>query len=173
MYDWLEQLEVTSIISSIFSPVDCYDVPIQEPCKFNRKWYSHKFNSSSLRYEVALSLRCNYLFWVHRPFSFGKHADLKIIEYWMWCFPQVHFFKIIHFIVIHAWKHDLLQNIYHISLLSLKWIITRITESQTRPDGQNVCWAGETVFAQPSDLQVQSTKCYSRGVFFMTKLSLQ
>jgi len=58
--------------------VDDTDCPIQEPSPFSPKWYSHKFKSAGLRYEVAVSLQKGDICWVNGPFPCGSHPDIKI-----------------------------------------------------------------------------------------------
>ena len=61
------------------SSVDCTDVQIQEPAPFDKKWFSHKTRSATLRYEVRLSLE-GYLVWVNVPYPAGQYSDLVILK---------------------------------------------------------------------------------------------
>ena len=60
--------------------VDGTDCPINEPQPFNKKWYSHKFKSAGLRYEVGVGLQSGDICWVNGPFPCGSWSDLKIFK---------------------------------------------------------------------------------------------
>lgn len=59
--------------------VDCTDCPINEPFPFDTKWYSHKFKSSGLRYEIALRIASGNINWVSGPFPAGV-PDINIFR---------------------------------------------------------------------------------------------
>ena len=46
-----------------------------------RKYYSHKFKGSGLRYEVGLSIQKGDIYWIFGPFKCGQFTDLMI--FWM------------------------------------------------------------------------------------------
>ena len=53
--------------------LDGTDFSINEPTPFDRKWWSHKFNKSALRYEVGICIRTGHIVWVN-----GEWSDLKL-----------------------------------------------------------------------------------------------
>lgn len=71
--EWSNPCETTPIF---FLSVDGIHCPIQEPTvghKYskNPKYYSHKFNTAALSYEVALSVFSNEVAWINGPFPAG------------------------------------------------------------------------------------------------------
>lgn len=65
---------------------DGTDLRIQEPKSYERKWYSHKFKSAGLRYEIGISVTSGQIVWVHGPFPAGEYNDrgifnLKMLSY--------------------------------------------------------------------------------------------
>lgn len=56
------------------------DCKIVEPTPFDPSWFSHKFRSAGVRYEIAVSVFTGYIVWVHGPYPCGSHIDLKIFE---------------------------------------------------------------------------------------------
>ncbi len=58
--------------------LDGTDCPIQEPIPFNPKWFSHKFKSAGVRYEVGLCIQTGWIVWVNGPFPCGRYPDLRI-----------------------------------------------------------------------------------------------
>ena len=71
-------------LNSCLVTVDGTDFPIVEPwqfeLEFNRKFYSHKFKQSGLRYEVAIAVYTGDIVWFHGPFPCGAFNDLKIFS---------------------------------------------------------------------------------------------
>ena len=72
--------------------VDGTDCPIQEPAKmvdchsplpFDKKWFSHKFRSSGVRYEVAVCIATGEIVWVNGPFPCGQWPDVRIFSTWL------------------------------------------------------------------------------------------
>ena len=59
--------------------IDGTDFRIQEPAPFNRTWYSHKFRGPGFRYEVAISLDGNLVWW-NGPWRCGSNPDLAIFR---------------------------------------------------------------------------------------------
>ncbi len=84
-----EQISNTTIYSRI-EFLSCYcrwygtDFPIVEPwpfeLDFNRKFYSHKFKSSGLRYKSAIAVYTDNIVWFHGPFPWRAFNDLKIFS---------------------------------------------------------------------------------------------
>lgn len=62
-----------------YSSIDGTDFRIAEPYPFDKGWYSHKFNSAALRYEIAVSISGNIV-WCHGPFPAGTWPDNKIFN---------------------------------------------------------------------------------------------
>jgi hypothetical protein len=60
--------------------VDCTDCRIQEPTPFSKQWYSHKFKSAGLRYEVAVCIQTGYICWMNGPFKCGSNPDISIFR---------------------------------------------------------------------------------------------
>ncbi len=48
---------------------------------FWRGWYSHKFKSGGLRYEVALCIQTGWIVWINGPYPAGKWPDLSIYRH--------------------------------------------------------------------------------------------
>ena len=57
--------------------IDGTDCRIQEPRPFNKRWFSHKFHSAGLRYEVGLAIDGGIV-WISGPFPCGEWPDLAI-----------------------------------------------------------------------------------------------
>ena len=53
---------------------------IQEPMPFSPRWYSHKFKSAGLRYEVGVGIANGHIVWSHGPFPCGEYNDLAIFR---------------------------------------------------------------------------------------------
>ena len=45
-----------------------------------RKFFSHKFKGSGLRYEVAISILCGEIVWVNGPYPPGRYNDLMVFR---------------------------------------------------------------------------------------------
>ena len=60
--------------------IDGTDCRINEPTPFDRKWYSHKFRSAGVRYEIGVALRRSEIVWVNGPFPCGRNPDLVIFR---------------------------------------------------------------------------------------------
>jgi hypothetical protein len=58
--------------------VDGTDFKIYNPHIFDKKWYSFKFRSAGLRWEVAVSIYSGDIVWINGPFPCGQWPDLKI-----------------------------------------------------------------------------------------------
>lgn len=61
-----------------FTSLDGVDFKISEPSPFNPSFYSHKFKSAGLRYEIGLCLRTGEIIWAHGGYPCGDYPDLKI-----------------------------------------------------------------------------------------------
>lgn len=48
---------------------------IYEPTPFDKMWYSQKFNTAVLRYEVGLCIFYDRICWKYSPLSSGSHPD--------------------------------------------------------------------------------------------------
>lgn len=60
--------------------VDCTDCSILEPYPFDRKWFSHKFKSAALRYEIGVVIETGDISWVNGPFPAGENPDISIFR---------------------------------------------------------------------------------------------
>lgn len=60
--------------------IDGTDFRIQKPKVFDTKWYSYKFNSSGLRYEVGVCIFSGLVVWVNGPFPCGANPDITIFR---------------------------------------------------------------------------------------------
>lgn len=60
--------------------VDGTDFRIQEPSLFSPGWYSHKFKSAGVRYEVAVSINGGDIVHVNGPFPCGHNPDIIIFR---------------------------------------------------------------------------------------------
>lgn len=67
-------------VAGCYCSIDGTDCPIYEPSPFSGKWYSHKFKSSGLRYEVGTDVGDGNIVWICGPFPCGSHPDLKIFR---------------------------------------------------------------------------------------------
>lgn len=63
-----------------FSSIDGVDFKICEPKPFNKKWFSHKFRASGLRYNIALCIRTGKIVWIHGGYPCGDWPDLKLAQ---------------------------------------------------------------------------------------------
>jgi len=61
--------------------IDGVDFLIYEPSPFDRKWYSHKFGSAGLRYELAIIIKMGMIAAITGPFECGRWPDIKIFRY--------------------------------------------------------------------------------------------
>lgn len=58
--------------------LDGTDFRIEEPTPFDRKWFSYKFKSAGLRYEVGLAIKTGKIVWLYGGFPCGQYNDLMI-----------------------------------------------------------------------------------------------
>jgi hypothetical protein len=58
--------------------VDGTDFRINQPTPFWKGWYSQKFKSAGVHYEVTISIQSGDIVWIHGPFPCGKFPDLTI-----------------------------------------------------------------------------------------------
>ncbi|KAI8802024.1 hypothetical protein BJ742DRAFT_912951, partial [Cladochytrium replicatum] len=67
--------------SNVFVSLDGTDCKIQERAPFDRKWYSHNFNSPGLRYRVGLSIRPGNIVWVNSGVPCGEWPDINLARF--------------------------------------------------------------------------------------------
>ena len=60
--------------------IDGMDFHIIEPTPFLAKWFSHKLNHASLRYEVGIAIHMGWIVWINGPFPCGKWSNLHIMR---------------------------------------------------------------------------------------------
>lgn len=60
--------------------LDGTDFRINEPTPFNKKWFSHKFKSAGIRYEIGISIVMGEIVWASGGFPCGEWPDLKIAK---------------------------------------------------------------------------------------------
>ena len=60
--------------------VDRTDFRIQEPRPFSPQWYSHKFKSPGVHYEVAVSINGGDIVHINGPFPCGSNPDISIFR---------------------------------------------------------------------------------------------
>jgi hypothetical protein len=73
----LENRKKGDIHNDCLTTVDGTDFRI---ANWGRKFYSHKFKGSGLRYEVALSILGGDIVWIHGPFPAGAWNDITIFR---------------------------------------------------------------------------------------------
>lgn len=61
--------------------VDGTDFRIYQWKPFWKGWFSHKFKSAGLRYEVGVCILTGKVVWIHGPFPCGFWPDLKIFRH--------------------------------------------------------------------------------------------
>lgn len=61
-----------------FVTLDGVDFKIFESKPFNRKFFSHKFKASALRYEIGLALVTGHIVWAYGGYPAGEYPDLKL-----------------------------------------------------------------------------------------------
>lgn len=59
--------------------IDGTDMRIQEPRPYNPIWWSHKYNSAALRYEIGVCIATGDIVWVSGPWP-AAMKDLEIFE---------------------------------------------------------------------------------------------
>lgn len=57
--------------------IDGTDVPVEEQGGFSSKFFSHKFRSAGLKYEVGVCIQSGRIVWVNGPFRCGMN-DLQV-----------------------------------------------------------------------------------------------
>eukprot|EP00804_Cyclotella_cryptica_P009884 CCRYP_014185-RA/>CCRYP_014185-RA protein AED:0.05 eAED:0.05 QI:0/0/0/1/1/1/2/0/295 len=57
--------------------IDGTDMPVQH--RFDKKFYSHKFKSNGLRFEVGVCIQTGHIVWLNGPFCAGKN-DITIAQ---------------------------------------------------------------------------------------------
>lgn len=61
-----------------FVSLDGVDFKILEPTPFDKGWYSHKFRSAGLRYEIGLNIRTAHMVWAFGGYPCGAYPDLTL-----------------------------------------------------------------------------------------------
>lgn len=64
----------------MMTSLDGTDFRIHEPTPFNPKWFSHKFKSAGIRYEIGISISHGDIVWASGGFPCGEWPDLKIAK---------------------------------------------------------------------------------------------
>ena len=49
-----------------------------EPSTFDPQWYSHKFHSPGLRYEIGICILTGHIVWAHGGLPCGEWSDLRL-----------------------------------------------------------------------------------------------
>jgi len=58
--------------------VDGTDFKVEEPQVFDSDYFSHKFHSAGVRYEIATSISTGWIVWTNGPFPCGNYSDIRI-----------------------------------------------------------------------------------------------
>jgi hypothetical protein len=61
--------------------VDCTDCKTTKQGKCAKAFWSHKFRSSGLRYELAVCIKTGEIVWLHGPFPAGDRPDVNIFRH--------------------------------------------------------------------------------------------
>lgn len=81
---WSPDEDVTIEETIFISSVDGVHCKIQEPqhgeFSKDREYWSHKFGSAGLNYEIAISIYEQQVVWINGPFKAGKHTDIKVFR---------------------------------------------------------------------------------------------
>lgn len=72
-----ENRKINDIGNDCLVSVDGTDFQI---LRKGRKFYSHKFKKSGLRYEVAICIRTGDIVWISGPFPAGRWSDINIFR---------------------------------------------------------------------------------------------
>ena len=75
---WDDRFDGAVNDQTCFVSLDGVDFKILEPAPFNKGWYSHKFKSAGLRYEVGLNIRTGNMVWTFGGYPCGLFPDLKL-----------------------------------------------------------------------------------------------
>lgn len=75
---WEKRFDGSVPNQTCYCSLDGLDIKILEPKPFSSKWYSHKFHSSGLRYEVGLNIRTGHIVWTNGGYPCGDFPDLTI-----------------------------------------------------------------------------------------------
>ncbi|KAG9399900.1 hypothetical protein AC1031_011321 [Aphanomyces cochlioides] len=78
MITWNRRFDLALRGANILVSLDGTDFVINEPTPFDRKWWSHKFNKSALRYELGICIRSGHIVWVNGSKPAGEWSDLKL-----------------------------------------------------------------------------------------------
>ena len=74
----LENIFLANNGSACIISVDGTNIKINQPQKFEKKWFSYKFRGPGLRYEFALNIPTGGIVWSRGSFPPGAHMDLAI-----------------------------------------------------------------------------------------------
>ena len=55
--------------SQCLMSIDCTDCMINEPWPWSKQWYSQKFNSPAIKYEVDVCIGTGHIEWINGPFE--------------------------------------------------------------------------------------------------------
>ena len=83
---WDNRIVPANENSHVRVSVDGTDCRIQEPTPFDKRWFSHKFKKSGLRYELGICIANGHIVWANGPFPCGSWPDLKIAQF---CFCEM------------------------------------------------------------------------------------
>jgi hypothetical protein len=61
--------------------VDCTDCKTTKQGKCAKAFWSHKFRSSGLQYELAVCIKTGEIVWLHGPFPAGDWPDVNIFRH--------------------------------------------------------------------------------------------
>jgi hypothetical protein len=67
-------------LAMIFATVDGVHCKTQEVGGFNPQYFSHKFKSAGLAYEIVIDIYSQRILWINGPFPAGTHNDLKMFR---------------------------------------------------------------------------------------------
>ena len=76
-----ENRRVDDILNDALTSVDGTDCKVPNYKPFWKGWYSHKFNHSGVRWEVAICLRTGEVVWIHGPFPCGRWPDILVFRH--------------------------------------------------------------------------------------------
>lgn len=76
--NWESRMDLSVAGQTCFTSLDGVDFKILEPSPFSPVWFSHKFRSAGLRYELALNVRTGFMVWVNGGYPCGMYSDLRL-----------------------------------------------------------------------------------------------
>jgi DDE superfamily endonuclease len=60
--------------------VDGTDFRLRDPTGYDKRFFSHKFKTAGLRYEMAVCIETGHIVWINGPFPCGSFADITIFR---------------------------------------------------------------------------------------------